>query len=260
MFVAALVLPLHAAADPAPPETGDEAEDEADAGTRRAAAPDTRTGHVLVDAKLGGTAPAGRFTSGTSVSDVTGIGMSVGGRLGLGISRYVVVDASGTYSLFSHPRAGIGHNGRSFDLGVDARYHLAQGVALDPWVSFGLGLRLTNFTTFTPLADSQKCEGEVTPIEGQCPHHPSYRGLDFAKIAFGVDFYPLPFLGFGPYVQADLGTNFSQQDPKSGRSAIGSSRLESGQAIYAFIHVGLRIAFDPVRSGSPRARAAEARR
>jgi hypothetical protein len=239
-FAAALAAPRPAVAEPPPPAAApideDDEDEGAQAGTRRAAAPDTRVGHLLIDPRVSVTVPVGRLTSLAAAGDVTGTGVSFGGLVGLGISRYVVVEASGSYSLFSGPSDCSTCKGRGFDLGLGFSYHLAQGVAIDPWASFGVGLRSA---TFTADAKGNKLSDGADE---------TYRGFDFARISLGADFYPLPSLGLGPYVEADVGTNFARPDSSS------------GLATYAFLHVGVRIAIDPFRSGSPRPRAAVGRR
>jgi hypothetical protein len=239
-FAAALAAPIHSAAQPSPPApapaaaSDEEDEEGPEAGKARAAAPDTRSRHILIDPRVDVTVPVGRLSSLAAASDVTGTGVSFGGVLGVGISRYVALEAAGGYSLFAGPPDCTRCTGRGFDLGLGFSYHLAQGIAIDPWASFGVGFRSA---TFTADAKGKEADGPQ-----------SYRGLDFARIALGADFYPLAPLGFGPYIEADVGTNFSR--PGSG----------SGLGTYAFFHFGVRIALDPFRSGSPRPRAVAGRR
>jgi hypothetical protein len=239
-FASAVAAPLHAAEPPpkaAPSGADDDEEEGPEAGKRRAAAPDTRFGHLLIDPRTSVTIPVGRLTSLASAGSVTGTGVSFGGVVGFGISRYVAVEASGGYSLFSGPSDCSGCRGRGFDLGLGFSYHLAQGVAIDPWASFGVGFRSATF----------RADIDARGKKLDKPSDQSYRGLDFARIALGADFYPLPALGLGPYVEADVGTNVSRPGA-------------SGLATYAFIHVGVRIALDPFRSGSPRPRTTVGRR
>jgi len=230
-LAALIVAPRIAMAEPpqAPAVVDADDDDEGPgAGTRRPAAPDTRGGHLFVNAKASYLAPAGSLAVTVPTADVTGAGMNFGGILGIGISRYTVVEASFGYAPMFGPSDCKDCGGRIFDLGVGLSYHLAQGVAIDPWVSYGLGLRLADLTTTA-----------VPGQRGGALADQSYRGVDLARLALGADFYPLPQLGFGPFIEVDLGTAFSRPDPTLGPSA------------YAFFQFGLRIALDPLRSASP---------
>lgn len=223
LFAALLLAPgavLAQKAPDLPPAPRDE-----DSGTKRGFAPDQRTGHLFIDAATSVTGPAGSFASGIPTSSLAGTGLTVGGLLGVGVGRNAVVEARGNYSLFSAPSGcGTGCSGHGFDLAVGLSYHLAQGIAIDPWISYGVGLRWTTFKA--PL-------GLSGPVVDQV-----YRGIDVARIAVGGDFYPTTFFGFGPYFEADIGTNYTRADPTLGLAA------------YAFFHLGVRVALDPIRSGS----------
>ena len=75
-----------------------------------------------------------------------------------------------------------------------------------------------------------------------------YSGLDFARIALGGTYYPTSFLGFGPYIEA----------------AVGSFRLvpddRTSSGVHAFIDFGLRVTLDPLRPGKVAATKATASR
>lgn len=208
-------------------------DDEADQGTDRPAAPDTRTGHIYLQPRFGVVAPAGKLAAapqtspeaGTPTSQLAGTGIGFGATLGVGITRHAVLEAMGQYTKFGAPSACTDCSGSSIELGLGLSYHLAQGVAIDPWISYGLGLR---FATFH--AQPTSATGGPT---GNAPVDQGFRGLDVARIALGADFYPVPALGLGPYLEADVGTAFSRHDPNL------------GPAVYGFFQLGLRIAFDP---------------
>lgn len=245
-LAAALAAPLRASAEPPPPAPKVDADDEAgpDAGSRHPLAPDMRTGNIYLAGKFGVTPPAGHLalvppnslTASRATADITGTGMSFGGTLGVGISRHASFDASGAYSLFGSPTGcGTQCKGHSYDLGLGLSYHVAQGVAVDPWGSFGLGYRAATFITKVDTS------GAATGV----PNTQQYRGFDFARIALGADFYPTPFFGFGPYFEVDVGASLN---PPAGSPPV------TGVATYAFVHFGVRLAFDPFRSASASSR------
>jgi hypothetical protein len=253
-----LGLPARALAQPQPaPFTL--IDDEADLGKDKPPAADTRTGHVYVQPRFGMVAPAGKLaaapdrlsssttstaaSAGTPTSQLAGTGMSFGATVGVGITRHAVIEAVGQYARYGAPTACEGCSGSSIDLGLGVSYHLAQGVAIDPWISYGVGLR---FATFLAHPTSQNGGPTSAPLESQ-----GFRGFDVARLALGADFYPVPAFGLGPYFEADVGTAFARHDPTL------------GPAVYGFFQLGIRIAFDPFQRTlrpTPAASKASARR
>jgi hypothetical protein len=213
-------------------------DDEADLGKEKPAAPDTRVGHVYLQPRLAVVAPAGKLaaapltspSAGTPTAQLAGTGAGFGATLGVGITRHTVLEAVGQYTLFGAPQACTSCSGASIEVGLGLSYHLAQGVAIDPWISYGLGLR---FATFH--AQPTSATGGPT---GNAPIDQAFRGLDVARIALGADFYPVPALGLGPFFEADVGTAFSRSNPSHADPPLGP-------AVYGFFQIGLRIAFDP---------------
>ncbi len=243
--------PAPAAAAPAP---GAAAEDEVDpeAGTPRAAAPDERSGHFLIDAKAAFLFPAGSLSSGTSAGRVIGSGSAFGGALGLGISPFVSLELQGAYGRLGASEGCTGCSGWTVDLGLGLAYHLAQGIAFDPWISYGVGFR----TIRVDLPAGRSVLSGATEA--------SWQGLDVARIALGGSFHPLPGFGFGPYFEADVGTFTSRPAiasegacAKAGLGATspghdgysGSGPCDLGGSVHAFFQLGVRIALDPARWG-----------
>ena len=69
--------------------------------------------------------------------------------------------------------------------------------------------------------------------------------FDFARIALGGDFYPLPGVGFGPYLELDLGTYLDL--PGGSTATPGGARDDATEAsVYAFFGLGARLVLDPV--------------
>ena len=67
-----------------------------------------------------------------------------------------------------------------------------------------------------------------------------YRGLDFTRLALGTDFYPVSWMGFGPYLEASIGATLTEPSPASGRG------------YYGVFELGLHLAFDLTRAFSGR--------
>jgi hypothetical protein len=266
-FAAALLAPARVSAQTPSPEAAASEEEDEELRTAKALprAPDTRAGHLFITAKAGLEGPVGSFGRGTTSGNFAGLGGNFGGVIGLGLGRHVVVEATGGYSLLSGPTTltgpnqCVGCNGRSLDLGLGFSYHLAQGVAVDPWGSFGLGFRTASFTTATdpntgkPVQDAQGTDISAAKTQ-------SFRGLDFARIGLGADFYPAPAFGLGLYFQANVGVRTGGSLGEKGFNPSLPAETLVGPPVYAFLQIGLRIALDPFRSASPRPRSTEARR
>ncbi|WP_437683171.1 hypothetical protein [Sorangium sp. So ce131] len=216
-----------------PAEAADDGEELGpEAGAKRPAGPDERTGHVLIQGRLGYAQPFGSLATDQPASRVVSGGLAFGAQAGIGLSRVTVLEASGSYALLPAATGCSDCSGRSLDLGLGFVYHLAQGIAFDPWISYGVGYRRASFTwsegTFARPAASDAV----------------FHGLDVARIALGGDFYPVPSFGFGLFAELDAGTYLSRPDGSSGAAA------------YGFFQVGVRLALDPVPRGTPRPAAA----
>jgi hypothetical protein len=221
--------PRDALADDADPPVAVDEDALVEQGAKRAAAADTRAGHWLLSARSDVVFPAGSVVTGVGSGSLLGVGPTFGATLGYGVSRHVAAELSAGYALFTQTSGCAGCSGRSFDAGLGVSYRLAQGIAVDPWASFGMGFRSTTFSL------SQSAEARLPTASGA-----AYAGLDVARLAFGADFFPHPKLGIGPFVGADFGTFL-------GRPALSGGAADPGGATYAFFHVGLRVTLDPTR-------------
>jgi hypothetical protein len=210
-----------------PPDVDDdeepvEAPREPGEGISRAAAPDMNRGALLVSIGTGLFAPAYDTLGAVDLTTALSPGVGFRGALGLGLSRHVSFELNGAYGLLSAGDSCSTCSGNSLSVGVGLIYHLAQGLAFDPWASFGVNYR--TMTIDDPGRSAVKGAG-------------AYSGWDFARISLGGTYYPVSFLGFGPYLEASFG---------------GFRLLPDGRtnhAVYAFIDFGLRVTFDPLRPG-----------
>lgn len=171
------------------------------------AAKDTLSGHVQLGAGGLLAVPFARLDSETTFAGQAASGYGFAADLGIGVSRSVALGVYGQYL-----KLGDGDDCRTCDptslgFGAFVRYHLVQGVRFDPWASLGLGYRMLD----TGEAD--------------------YSGFDWLRLAVGGDWYALSQVGFGPYLELNVGT---LTDRPSGTDA----------AVYATFAAGLRIAVD----------------
>jgi hypothetical protein len=220
---------------------------EEDNGVERPPAPDQRYGHVYIMPSVGLTGPVGLAAPNVSLSTLAGLGYTFGGIVGLGIGRHATLQVFGDRTGFTSPaNCHAGCSGWSYSLGLGVTYHIAQALALDPWGSFGIAYRKSVFYGVEPAAVT--VDGVACQPNQLCPL--GYAGIDVARIAFGGDFYPLPWLGFGPFVEVDAGANLHRATPLAS-TGIPLMPLPfgvtDGPRAYAYFQIGVRIAFDPMR-------------
>jgi hypothetical protein len=218
------------AQEPPPGSPPDEIDPEA--GLPRGLAPDWRTGHFLLSGRFGLLSPTGNAAvvgtdveqQNIAVADLASAGMLFGGTLGFGISRHGVIEATVDYGRLGAQLGCPLCSGTQLAIGLGVSYHMAQGVAIDPWVSYGFGVRFSSFKVPNLTTNG---------IDTQ-----TYRGIDIARLALGADFYPTPFLGLGPFIEADLGTN------------VKFPFADYGGSVYAMLTLGVRVTLDPLRSST----------
>ncbi|WP_437948219.1 hypothetical protein WME98_47495 [Sorangium sp. So ce296] len=204
----------------------DDEEPGPEAGAKRPAGPDERSGHVLLQGRAGYNLPFGSMAAGQPVSEKVSGGLAFGANIGLGLSRVTVVEASGSYALLPAAAGCDGCSGRSLDIGLGFVYHLAQGIAFDPWISYGVGYRRAVLTWQEGSAAGPTASDHV------------FHGLDVARIALGGDFYPVSSFGVGVFAELDAGTYLSRPGERSEATA------------YGFFQFGLRLVLDPVPRGA----------
>ncbi len=231
VMVTALSLPARVLAQGAPgpeaPSTEDDDEDRE--GTPRPFAADGRTGHFTIAALAAAEFPAGDVAPGRAITEVLDVGVSFGGMLAVGVSRYVSIDASGRYGLLYPNGECDSCTGDLASASLGIRYHLAQGSAFDPWGRLGVGYR-----TFSVEHTDDETDRVLNVVNGR------YHGVDIAQLALGGWFYPARGFGLGPFLEVDMGTMVAWAE--------GSS---TGTRPYAFFQIGLAIAIDPVEWASP---------
>ncbi len=198
------------------------------AGTSRAPANDWRKGTISIAGGVSYAAPVGEVTNGLLATSVLSGGTAFQGALGLGLSRYLSLEFQGSYAALGGGTSCTGCTANSLGVGVGFIYHLAQGIAFDPWGGFGVGYR---------SLDINAPSGQTLTAAGH------YQGFDFMRLTLGGEFYPTPSLGFGPYIEASIGSYRLRPDPASVPSA------------YAFLSVGFRVTFDPLRPGKAETKA-----
>lgn len=188
-------------------------------------AEDFRTGHVYIDAIASALFPVGDIAPGSSLTEVSSFGFIAGGALGVGLSRHVELDVRGGYGLLSSPTECADCSSDVATASLGFTHHLTNGAAFDPWIRLGTGYR-----TFSVEHGAAESSAVLEIVNGR------YHGVDIAQLSLGADFFPVPGFGFGPWLEADMGTFVAWPD--------GS---REGTRFYAFFQVGLEIELDPVQ-------------
>jgi hypothetical protein len=165
--------------------------------------------HLLIHGRVGAAFPAGSITKGFGTANASSTGIRFGGGIGFGLSRYLVLEMNGGYARLGAEDGCAACSGSSIDFGLGFSYHLAQGIAFDPWISYGVGFRSMSLVSRGLrdwISDDTSPNGNTSVAEF------AFQGLDFTRLALGGDFYPLSALGVGPYFELDLGTTVSRKD------------------------------------------------
>lgn len=157
------------------------------------------------------------FPFGSTSKDVgarTRAGWGGGGAIDLtyGVDRYVALGAYAEMGALGESRKCQACTGTFLGSGAFVRYHVSQGLRLDPWVSYGLG-----FTGF-----GGKDGDEVS----------HYSGVEWMRLGVGADWYLSPGLLIGPVF--GLSAAHMVERPK----------LEAPGGPLMRATIGLRIAFD----------------
>jgi hypothetical protein len=194
-------------------------------GAVRPAAADDRTGHVYIRAGADLEIPSGFLRSQVAADDVIGLGLGIDASIGVGLSRHAEIDVSGTYALMQSGGRCPLCSGDHAAANLGFTYHLAEGVALDPWARLGAGYRTADY--------ENAAGGPAALVSGR------YHGIDFADLSLGATFFPTPSFGLGPFLAADVGTYVSR--PAASNGATGGPRA------YAFFQLGFQLELDPAR-------------
>ncbi len=194
-----------------------------DDGVARPEAEDLRTGHVLIGVSGGVWVPSKPLFPEFAELGDPNAGGTAHLSLGIGLAHDLVFQLEGGFAMAPSAVASCsGCRATSIDAGGAFVFQIAQGFALDPWVSFGMGYRHNLLSLDTEDA-------------------PATSAFDFAKFALGANYFPTPTFGFGPYAATDVGV-----------------RKFDDATFYAAFHIGMKVTFDPLRAGASAAPVATA--
>jgi hypothetical protein len=186
LVAAAFGLVLASAAAPA------RADDDPNVPRARPTPPDPRSFRPTLALQYGFSTLFGSFEEGRSQQDLLADALVPSLRLALPVSRTTAVEAWGLYGKYDGESGECGGacRARSLAAGVGLVYHLLEGVPFDPWLSAGAGVRRVRLT-YAEAAGA--------------PATFDYTGVDALRVSIGADYYPVRFVGFGPYVEGAVG-------------------------------------------------------
>lgn len=170
-------------------------------------APDQLSGHFQLAPSVGVAVPFGSLEEGVSQSDAMGSGWAFGLDASYGLSRTVALGAFGQLLRLGSSDSCTDCKAQSLAFGAFVRYHLVQGVRFDPWMAAGLGYRTTKISGL----------GEDV----------TYSGVEWLRLVVGGDWYAFDKVGFGPYLELDMGY-YSKRSPGDFGSAAAHWTFATG--------------------------------
>lgn len=172
-------------------------------------APDAHTGHFSAAARAGLSVPFGEAAPGVDYHAFGNSGLGLGADLGFGIARDVVIGAWGDYILSPGSNTCVDCQSTTFGVGAFVRYHLTAGLRIDPWMSYGIGFRSAS------VESSSRPEDPTLSFMRPGDSY-GYAGLEWLRASFGMDWYPTPVFGFGPFAEFGAATFFNTPDGQEG--------------------------------------------
>lgn len=157
------------------------------------------------------------FPFGSASKDLgtrTRAGWGGGGAIDLtyGLDRYVALGAYAELNSLGDSGKCSDCSGRILSSGAFVRYHVSQGLRLDPWVTYGLGY----------MAFGSEEDNDVA----------HYAGIEWMRLQVGADWYVAPSLLIGPVVGLSAAHAVERPDGEDPGGPLMRATL------------GLRIAFD----------------
>lgn len=143
-------------------------------------------GHFQLAASAAYAIPLGSLSNDFIHIARAGHGGEFGGDVSYGLGRFVTVGAYGAYSLAGASKKCDSCSASGWAAGLQFAYHIAQGLRIDPWVSYGLGYRRLS---------SQDDEGDY-----------SYGGIDWLRLSIGTNWFATKNFGVSPYGLFTAGT------------------------------------------------------
>lgn len=160
---------------------------------------DTLSGHWMLSPSAGLAIPFGSLEESAAQADTMSSGWAFGVDLAYGLTRTVAIGAWGQMLTLGSTDLCRDCSTKSTAFGAFVRYHLVQGMRFDPWMAAGLGYRMTTISVGTQDVD--------------------YSGFEWLRVQVGGDWYAFDKIGFGPFMELDLGRYGSRSPGEIGEGA-----------------------------------------
>jgi len=170
-------------------------------------------GHVQLAASASYALPFGRLSEDQSRTDRSRGGGLFAGEAAIGLDRFVFLGAYGEYGLYQPAKGCSDCSATSWGAGLQVAYHVAQGLRIDPWVSYGVGYR--QLSTLGSLPDPAR-----------------YHSLEWMRICLGTDWYVTSGFAVSPIALFGVATTLDAPS----RETAGSTDLR--------FQFGLRLLLD----------------
>ncbi len=116
---------------------------------------------------------------------------------------------------------GVDCSSSTIRMGINTQYHFLPDERWNPYIGYGVGYEVATLSATGPGG-----EANLTTT-----------GLEFARLALGIDYRASSVIGFGPYVDLGAGAYSSMSD--------GTSTLDLNVGIHGWLHFGVRMTLLP---------------
>lgn len=197
-----------AAADPdAPPVNVHLVDDAVPAARGLARQPDLLGKHLLLGAATGPAWSLGRLASDLAAARGLGTGIALRADAALGLSRSIAIGVWGGFAGYADGDTCSSCAAQTFAAGPFVRYHLSQGLRLNPWLALGGGLRRLSFDAASGARQK-------------------FSGVEWLHLELGADYYVFSGLGVGPYGSLSA-TSYTTRPADAGGASV-NTELSAG--------------------------------
>ena len=191
---------------------------QADESTAVPFADDLLSGHLQVGLSAAYAVPFGRLSNAASRSERSGPGGTFALDLNYGVDRFVALGAYGQYSIFGGSGACDSCSAREWGAGLQVGYHPAQGLRIDPWLTYGVGYRALT-------VDSSEVDALVDESA-------RYDQLEWMRLGLGADWYATSGWILSPFARFSAASTLT-----------AANEERAGRVNLRFVF-GLRVALD----------------
>ncbi len=170
------------------------------------------SGHFQIGVSANYVAPFGRLSDEYARTARGGGGALFNLDLNYGLDRFVFIGTYGQYSLLGSSAKCEGCTATEWGAGLQAGYHLVQGLRIDPWISYGVGFRSLSAESAHKTAE--------------------YPELEWMRLSVGANWFATSNWALSPVAVFSAASTLDAPDPET-----------AGRVDLRFVF-GLRMALD----------------